>query len=323
MEIASQPIVSDGVLQSFQICLGITELVAGVLGVAFNIINMIVFFRLGLSDSTNISLAGLALADIGVSLTMLCYGALNNPLVFRTVSALDAVDAVRYIVLGISHILFSRIAGLLTAFISLERFLCVTWPLHVKSIVTTQRTIFVVLSVYVFMVSGNIPTWLVNRIGQRLNQRLNVTTVGLISSPNAEELENITIVINVTVQMTSFAIVVVSTACMINSLRKVAEWKKSSNLFTGHTSSRDKQLVRMVVLISAVFIVCSFPSVLVNGVMPFFKEFKIKGREKNLFIVTTGFCFMSQLVNAIVNICIYFSMSSRFRRTCLVMFKFK
>ncbi|CAL1538310.1 unnamed protein product [Lymnaea stagnalis] len=184
---------------------------------------MIVFFRLGLSDSTNISLAGLALADIGVSLTMLCYGALNNPLVFRTASALDAVDAVRYIVLGTSHILFSRIAGLLTAFISLERFLCVTWPLHIKSIVTTQRTIFVMLSVYVFMVASNIPTWLVNRIGQRLNQRLNVTTVGLISSPNAEVLDNVTITISVTVQMTSFAIVAVSTACMINSLRKVAE----------------------------------------------------------------------------------------------------
>ncbi|CAL1538308.1 unnamed protein product, partial [Lymnaea stagnalis] len=313
----SQTIISDALLPLFQLYLGITESVFGLLGLTLNIVTIIVFIRLGLSDSTNISLTGLAVANIGVSLTMMGYGALNNPLVLRTVSNVETIEAVRLLLLGIPNVLFSRIAGLITAFISLERFLCVAWPLHVKSLVTKRRTISVIFGVYMFMVSSHVPIWLANQIGQRLNPQINVMVVGVISSQNAEELRNVTITITVAVQMTSFAVVAVSTLCMINALRRITEWRK---VVISQESRKEKQLVKMAILISAVFIVCSFPSVLANTVMPFFKEFRVQGREKNFFMVSGGFCFTCQLVNATLNTFVYLAMSSRFRDNVYVVF---
>ncbi|CAL1538316.1 unnamed protein product [Lymnaea stagnalis] len=292
----------------------------GIMGLLFNFVNFTVFLRLGLSDTTNISLLALTVADIGVSLTMIGYSVINNPLL-ASITPLELIDAVNYSIHGTVHVLCCRIAGCLTAFISLERFVCVARPMHVKSIVTPERTKLVVFGVYAFMVACTIPTFVANQIGQRFDPDLNRTTY-LIFTPDSDLLENFTFTVNVTVQLTSFVVVTASTLGLMRSLTRVARWRSSTaSSVSKHAraSSRDKQLVKMVVLISVVFIACSVSTVVGNLVMIFVKDFNVRGRHRNLFVLACVVFFILDSVNSTANIFIYFKMSSKFRENVFLL----
>ncbi|CAL1538299.1 unnamed protein product [Lymnaea stagnalis] len=283
-------------------------------GLVLNAINVIIFARMGLADSTNISLLGLTLADIGVLLTMVGLCVLFNPLTLSAAPSMDIIDAINYIVLGTPLNIFSRISGLITGFISLERLLCVAWPLHIKFLVTKQRTVLVVVGAYALMFTSGIPTFIAHPIGMRFNPVLNATVVGLVFSANTEELENISVSANIAAQTASFVVVTVSTVFLTRSLHRSAQWRGAIHRQASKSSARDKQLVKMVVLISATFIACSLPLVVVNAVMPFRNEFSFKGREKNVFMLTCGVFFALQSINASVNFFVYLAMSSKFKQ---------
>ncbi|CAL1538317.1 unnamed protein product [Lymnaea stagnalis] len=314
--------VSDEVLYVFmQVNDVVVSAIIGFLGIVFNLINIAVFVTLGLSDTTNISLLGLAVADIGVSLTMFGYGVVNNPLVLAAAPHVDIIDAVNYVVLGAPHVMFSRIAGCLTAFVTVERFLCISLPLHVKTIVTRRRISLAVGGVYVLMVVSTVPTFIANQIGPRFNSRLNLTTDGLVLSWNSDQLESVTLLVNIVVQMTSFCVVIVSTLGLIRSLVRMSQWRSaSSSTPDTKVSSRDKQLVKMVLTIAVVFIACSLPIVVGNLVMVFVKDFSVKGNTRNLFILVIALLFLMDSINSTVNIFMYLKMSSRFRETFLSFF---
>ncbi|CAL1538294.1 unnamed protein product [Lymnaea stagnalis] len=291
-------------------------------GVVFNIINIVVFIRLGVSDTINISLLGLALADIGVLLTLTGYSVMYNPLVLASVPQMDVIDAVNYVVLGTPHVLFSRIAGCLTAFIAVERCLCIAWPLRVKSLLTPWRTGTVVICIYIVLVSSTLSLFVANRIGPRFNQEFNLTAVGLIVASNVDLMENISLTICIIAQMTAFAVVTMSTLGLVRSLIRVAKWRKSTSVCArlNHVSIRDKQLVKMIVILSTVFIVCALPTVVGNLVMIFLKDFNVKGTGKSLFICCFSVFFVLEAINSSANIFIYFKMSSKFKEMFLSMF---
>ncbi|CAL1538311.1 unnamed protein product, partial [Lymnaea stagnalis] len=315
MELITDDILNTSVQANFVVL----PAVIGLLGIAFNFVIVAVFVKLGFSDTTNISLLSLALADIGVLLTMVGYSVIYNPVVLA-VTPSGVMDAVGYAVMGTSHVMFCRIAGCLTAFITVERFICIAWPLHVKSIVTPGRTTFTVVAIYVFMVSCTVPTIIANQIGPRFDPQLNTTVVGLVLSANADQLENFTLVVDIIAQVTSFVLVTLSTLGLIRSLLKIAKWRRStstSSQAAANVSGRDKQLVKMIVLISTVFIVCSLPTVVGNLVMIFSKDFNIKGGNKNLFLFVCGFFFLLDSINSTVNIFIYIKMSTKFRDVLL------
>ncbi|CAL1538298.1 unnamed protein product, partial [Lymnaea stagnalis] len=313
-------LVGDEIVEFCNLILTILVSFLVVSGIFCNVINVIVFVRLGLTDATNISLLGLAVADIGVLLTMIGYCVIFSPLTIAAVPSRDIIDAVNYVVLGTPHLVFSRISGLLTGWINISRLVCVTWPLRVNTLFTRQRTSLAVLTAYTFMFASAVPTFIAHRIGMRFNPALNITVVGLLFIAETEELENITISVNVAAQMATFVVVTLSTLFLTRSLHKVAQWRGSVSRQTSKSSTRDKMLVKMVILISVVFIVCSLPTVVVNEVMPFLNEFNINGRERNAFILTCGIFFLLQSVNAAVNFFIYLAMSSKFKHSLCTMF---
>ncbi|CAL1538304.1 unnamed protein product [Lymnaea stagnalis] len=307
--------ISDELLATFMgINLTVISSILGFAGVVFNSIIIVVFVSLGFSDTTNITLFGLALADIGVMLTEIGYSVTCNPLTLQF-TPFETIEAVNYVVLGTPHVLFCRIAGCLTAFITFERFMCVAFPLHVKSIVTHKRTIWVVVGIYVSLVSLTLPQFLAYQIGPRFIWQSNLTVIGIVISPNIDQLEKFALVVPIVTQVASFVVVVASTLGLVRSLVSVAKWRSStsSSAQSLQVSGRDKQLVKVVFLISVVFICCSLPTIVGNLVMLFVKDFNVKGRKKNLFLFFGVICFILDAINSTINIFIYLRMSSKFR----------
>ncbi|CAL1543184.1 unnamed protein product, partial [Lymnaea stagnalis] len=291
------------------------------LAIVSNVINAVVFVKLGFSDTTNIALLGLAVADIGVSLPVSGYSLINSP----TISSLlgqSLREAIIYVVQGPAHVLFCRIAGLLTAFLALERFVCVAWPLRVKTLVTPHLTVCFVIGTFVIMTLCNVPSSLANQIGLRFEPFLNETGYGILFHPYGDQLQDITITIQVLTQVMSFTVVTVSTLGLVRSLRRSVQWRKSTSLVSlrAHVSRREKQLVKMVILISTVFIVCSLPTVVGNLAMIFVKDFNVRGSLKNLFLLVCLVFFILNNTNSMVNIFVYLNMSSRYRVAFLSLF---
>ncbi|CAG5120666.1 unnamed protein product, partial [Candidula unifasciata] len=80
--------------------------------------------------------------------------------------------------------LLGRITSLVTAFITLERCLCVTIPLKVKDVITPFRTKFFILSFFIVMIGLFAPFYFVNQLAWAHNPLRNTTILSLAFSEN-------------------------------------------------------------------------------------------------------------------------------------------
>ncbi|CAG5122374.1 unnamed protein product, partial [Candidula unifasciata] len=154
-------------------------------GIGANIANIIVFVKQGFKDSINISLLGLAVADLGCVITMFYSSFGYNP-VFASMDLPFELQAVTYVSGGYPHIYFNRITSCITVFITFERCLCIAMPLKVKQVITHSRTKAVNVSVFGIMVIVFCPFYFVNKLEWRYDLVKNRTILGITFSKDRE-----------------------------------------------------------------------------------------------------------------------------------------
>ena len=303
------------------------DFTAGVFATGTNIVTIIVYFRMGFADSTNISLTALAASDLGVALTSitLCLGLLLPSTLEVSFTELFLTTA------AYPHTFLTRISALITAYISVERYLCVLLPLKIKSIITPRRTFAAMLLIFgaVFCLCP-IPI-LKFPMGWKFDPMLNKTIFGII--PNADttilKLHNIfLLIVSVILPISTFMTVVVCTILLSLSLQKSKAWrdKSSSNLVgKGATSSessvkqsKEARAVKMVMTIATVFIVTSIPSCAHMVVMVAIPDFDFGGRYLLLYNLAGMFFVGANVINSGANVIIYYKMSHKFREAMLV-----
>ncbi|XP_059173498.1 type-1 angiotensin II receptor-like [Physella acuta] len=180
---------ADTYRQIVSFCLFVNSVISP-LGIIFNIINIVVFCKLGFKESTNIILVSLAVADICILMTLLGL-TVNANLMAMGGANFDILAAVAYIVLGWPNVLTTRISGCLTTYLTFERFLCVVLPLRVKTILQKKTALTFIIALCLFSVAYSVPMYLANSIGLRFNPMSNQTSVGLIVAENSDVLEGV------------------------------------------------------------------------------------------------------------------------------------
>ncbi|GFR93947.1 LOW QUALITY PROTEIN: chemosensory receptor B [Elysia marginata] len=112
----------------------------GLLGIVSNTANIIVYVKMGLSETANISLLALSTCDLIVSLCVLLASNCANPLLLAT-KRLPSGASIKEITYVASSVLYNclGLGACVTAILSTERCLCVIFPLKVKSIVTASQ----------------------------------------------------------------------------------------------------------------------------------------------------------------------------------------
>ncbi|XP_059173503.1 type-1 angiotensin II receptor-like [Physella acuta] len=196
------------------VCLVITVIISP-LGIIFNIINIVVFCKLGFKESTNIILVSLAVTDICILMTLLGL-TVNANLMAMGGANFDILAAVAYLVLGWPNVLATRISGCLTTYLTFERFLCVVLPLRVKTILQKKTALTFIIALCLFSVAYSVPMYLANSIGLRFNPMSNQTSVGLIVAENSDVLEEFSISVNTIIEFTSFTLVISFTVGLIS-----------------------------------------------------------------------------------------------------------
>ncbi|GFS18352.1 chemosensory receptor B [Elysia marginata] len=156
-----------------------------VFGCVANVINIVVFYRQKFSDSVNISLMGLAISDLGALVTLVWMSICFSPL-FRSLPLPFNPVEVQYLTAGWPHVCFARITSYITAYVTLERCLCVTVPLKVKTIITPRRTTLTVISIFLILFASLAPVYFGIRLGP-----VDATTVTFLPNSTKANLSTI------------------------------------------------------------------------------------------------------------------------------------
>ncbi|CAL1541154.1 unnamed protein product, partial [Lymnaea stagnalis] len=297
-----------------------------VMGTVANVINMTVFIKQGFSDSVNISLLGLAVADLGSLVTLIWMSVCFSPWFRHSDIPFDAKD-IQYLTAGWPHVCFARITSWITAFISLERCVCIALPLKVKQIITPRRTLYLVTSIFVVMFACVTPVFCVIGIGEKYFEDRNVTVLGLVYTPNGPDIENVVFSITVFSQLSAFILVIICTIILVHNLILKSKWRQSATKEVeggskSAVSARDKKVVVMVTLISSIFIACFLPSAInLICMIRYSPDYSVVGREQNTFLGSWAIMNTLEATNSTVNIVVYYHMSSKFRVVLLGLFR--
>lgn len=283
-------------------------------GIMSNIINLIVFYRQGLNTTINISFFALAFSD----LSCLLIEQWHIIVTFCQFSELPIVYYDFQYATGLwPHETFSRVTCSITVYITLERCLCVVFPLKIKKIFTLERTTAIIVSIYIVTLSSLIPLYTLSYIDWKFVPEQNKTLLGLIFI-NHEQMFTAINFTNAFFGVLSVSTVVLITMILICQLKAKSKWRKSANvqLKTSEAlSNRDRTTVVMVVLIAIILIVCYTPSVILCVMTFCYLEFTVGGKYFNLFHVLWSAANVLENVNSSVNIFLYLKMSSKYRST--------
>ncbi|XP_013065800.2 N-formyl peptide receptor 3-like [Biomphalaria glabrata] len=309
-------LVSDETRMIFQIVNFATICQAiDVFGTVTNVINAIIFARMGFNDSVNVSLFGLAISDLGCLVTLIWLNTCFNPLFNQSDIPFEAVE-IQYLTAGWPHVSFTRVTSWITAFITLERCLCITIPLKVKLLITPKRVAGVVVLIFLIMVVVTLPVYYCNQFDWKYYPSKNRTLLGLVFTADREAIERILFTINsVVIPFSAFFAVIICTVILVIKLKEKTKWRQSSTAAgkSDNVSGRDQKVARMIVMVSALFIACFTPMTLFFVGMIVVPELSITGKYRNIFFICSSFSFILESTNSSLNIFIYYSMSSKYK----------
>uniref|UniRef100_A0A0B6ZR42 G-protein coupled receptors family 1 profile domain-containing protein n=1 Tax=Arion vulgaris TaxID=1028688 RepID=A0A0B6ZR42_9EUPU len=286
-----------------------------VLGIITNIINIIVFVKQGVKDTVNISLLGLAISDL-VSLLFLH---LLNLCFTPSILSMDLPFYPDQIMWhwGWAHTIFTRIGTGITAWITLERCLCIAAPLKVKIWITPKRSVMFMVILYIVMIGHVLPVFYTSQLTLIFDFTRNKTILGMHFMENRNDIEEVVFLINNILPSTFFVLIIVCTTILVRELRKKSKWRKqtSTSIKDNVISDRDTKIIKMVVLISAVFIFCYSPGVFVHIWAVADTELRPDGKNWYLMYAYSSFMLHFEAINSSVNLFIYLSTSSKFQTT--------
>ncbi|GFO05252.1 chemosensory receptor a [Plakobranchus ocellatus] len=251
----------------------VATLFFSVLGVVTNIANIVVFIKMGLRETTTISMLALAVPDLLCCLlslwTYMCYlpafrDLPSLPFEPSEISSETGVNVRAYL---------TRTGALITAFITLERCLCVVVPMKVKNIITVPVTRISIVTIYAVTVLPYIAHTFQVKLDWKYYPHLNRTRLGAIYLNNP--------IVSAVIQVNSYIcgffyllfasiVIFVCTLFLGITLTRSSRWRESVRKPT-QTSSvksadqktsgsrKEVRLIKMVVAIATLFIICHIP----------------------------------------------------------------
>ncbi|KAK0047368.1 G-protein coupled receptor, partial [Biomphalaria pfeifferi] len=234
-------------------------------GIAFNIINIIVYVSQGFRDSVNISFTTLACSDIGGLLSALWYGIGLNPDFVRLVNYAYSPSEFMNFTAAWPRAYFSKITCWITVFITLERCMCIVAPLKVKTLLTPKRTAVCMLVLYCLGVIITFPHAYLNAVFLvwKFDFVSNRTFLGFGYGPNYHNIDLIGGFINTMSIIIPLGVLIISTGLIIVELQRKSLWRQSVANSGGAMDAafmkRDRVVFKVISVLAFLLIICYLP----------------------------------------------------------------
>ncbi|RUS72206.1 hypothetical protein EGW08_020033 [Elysia chlorotica] len=293
------PLVSSAVLDifllvvNFALCCSIS-----LVGVFTNLANIVVYTKMGFSETSNINFLALSVFDLLVSLAAFVSKVFYS-LFLRGVNIIPMLNVVTSM---LTYIMFVAIGGsaMTTALISMERCLCVVFPLQMKTIMTQRRILVLVMSIVIY---------------HALFIILLFTDTGFAYASYSSKIGFYYFSLYAVPSTTCFFIVLLTTIAMVIRLNKSLQWRKETSQQRGRSSDKEGRIARTIIAISTIFIVCFFPNVanfLTQAAYPAYSYDNAYLWSLRTVIFT--FTGLLQAISSSINILFYYKMSSRYKK---------
>lgn len=294
---------------------GLTTLVC-LIGIPANIINCIVFWRQGLKDRMNLCLFSLAITDLAYLASELAVLSLSSFLSFID-PTLGEEYMSKAMVDGVGTIFSFRLtSGFINMLISIERCLCVLFPLHALSLIRTS-TLGILIIIILFAVQTSyliIPmslrAVLVNTTGSArwfvvytqfaLNNRIFVDIFG-------------NIILGAAIPTCIFFIISGTTVVTVTKLTAAMKWRKSAGCVLVNQHHQQRALTTMLVLVSCIYIFTAGPNVARELIRILIPALVSDPHYYDLFLTVSAVTLLPPRLNSSIHIFVYYNRSSRYR----------
>ncbi|CAG5117317.1 unnamed protein product [Candidula unifasciata] len=305
--------------------------VVGVFGTITNVMSAAVFIRQGVHDCVSVCLLSLTVTNL-VSVTAGVLTLFSKVFIFANIAFRIEFFAL------LPHIsaFFYNISTITIAFISVERCLCVTWPLKFTNVFTLRRAIVVLSVIYLYEIIITMPDHLTMGFKSQFDSRTNKTRTVVWVSPYRPYVDLlIKMFCQLTVESLCVLILIVSTYSMVRGLRhSLNQWTDHHhvqqsvaivpNTVAKKTSKSNnivimkRNVVKTVIILAIVaFIINSLKLLLtvIDHIYP-----NLGTTESNLYSDLPAVSYLLQTLNASVDIFVYLSYNISFRRCFVEMF---
>ncbi|RUS84166.1 hypothetical protein EGW08_008053, partial [Elysia chlorotica] len=291
-----------------------------VFGIIENTQIIVTLVKIGFSpDSMNISYCALCVSDLLCILSLpwnaICYipAFINSGLQFLAREVAVPTG-------GAFSQIFAGTTAWITAFISLERCLCVMFPLKSKDFVRSQRTVIIILLIFIV---GITPLAGIMFFTYVFVERFDVGVSLCLNTPLADYIHRSHFMYRtVVIYSLPLVIILVCSITLAVSLKRSISWRQRQssenpeiNNSSQHRSSKDARVVKTVLSLATVYIFLGGLSSVRHFAALMWPEFRMIGDYGRWNRSATTLTFFFSLINSSVNVLIYYKTGSKFRKT--------
>ncbi|KAL8583972.1 hypothetical protein ACOMHN_048579 [Nucella lapillus] len=288
-----------------------------VTGAPLNLLNMLVFFKQGLSDRINVCLFSLALVDLLYLILVFVFNVARA--YWRLAEGQWADAAFRYSInsglLGLYGISYA--AFVLSALISMERCVCVLFPLKARRCISTRAMVMIiVLSVLTliglrFVVLARLKVvCLYKEPSGRVEWAVSMNAFYFRNKALIDHLESV--FFGFIVVVGSSIVVLVTTVITAIRLQQTLRWRHQTS---STLSSKEIGVVKMILCLSIEFIILSLPKIVLRFSTLISPHLTPVGMYRNLYNILVSVVEFSSYVSSVVNFFVYYFCSSKYRET--------
>ncbi|KAK3802287.1 hypothetical protein RRG08_016678 [Elysia crispata] len=285
-------------------------------GIFSNIINILVFYKMGLSSASNINLFLLAIADaFSISAILLIsfqdiYEDSHLPMNMGDVALLTSH----------AFYFFSAMCSWITTVISMERTCCIIYPMKVKQIFTPRNICAMITAMVIYQIATGLPKSLATGLTTTTSPLTNKTITIFDFRKLDRYMYTTSQFISFSVpNLICFIIALVATIFFIVNFKQSRQLRKTmsgSGEKSDKMSDKDARLIRLVILICIIYIVGTAPNTGVFLVQTTYRPLNradpyLGNFYRALNVITNLF----QATASSVNIFVYFGMGSKFKET--------
>ena len=207
--------------------------------------------------------------------------------------------------------------------IAMERCLCVLFPLHAQTLISTRIMAVVLLTITILLHLG----FAIFPLRMTVKRIVNCQTGQLVwivvpgQGPHKELLGVLARVIFDFILLFAMNIITVSvtticTAITVTKLKLAIAWRFNTGSVTSPKSqTQQTALTKMLVVVCWVYVFCSTPGCVMALIRRIEPEYQASGRYASIFVLMHAICYiLFSATNSSINIFVYYSMSSRFRK---------
>ena len=309
--------ISDDVILYVTHISTIAVFVFAVIGVIGNVINMVVFSKLGFQESVNISLFCLSVSDFLVSVVSIFIGIGINPALAENRFPFELTH-ITLVFAVTPRAVFFKITKTITAFVTFERCLCVVMPLKIKLFLTVTRVELLMTTIFVSITLSNIPLFYIQPLRWNVFPHLNRTIFSMYTRSDAGKIRRLFFPIHAGIfSMFLYPFIITCTVVLIINLQRKLAWReKTSTTGTKKTcgiSQKDRKVAKAVAMVSGAFLVFGLPGLCMEFCTSFVDGFTPLGQFGDIYVFLLPIAGLFQCLNSAINVFIYYSNSSNFR----------